>query len=590
MIFQALKKLITNLPITFALALFLNSNGIQAQKKEVLYLEVLPKGKRETASSRQFITGLTCAICLITINDTPVKVYKTGTFAYGAELDSGDNVFKVESRLGNKNLSENVIITFRPPAPARPLTKPGIQSIKVYPEGDLQLIAGDRVSFEVRAFPKSTVMAMGKILHEMPSGGDSSLMGIYRGSYTIQPADSFSHRSIPVKLIAPSGDSVLKNSETGLSVMSPFASRVVRTKGRLAHLEYGLGDDRLGGAKIGYIDSMIPLEVTGKIGKDYRIRLAPGRTAYIEDDLVELMPVGISLQPSLTGKWMVSGDDRADYVKIGLERRLPYQSFHTTNPSGIVVDVFGAVNNTNWITQLEGVDEIADLDYEQVSDEIFRIKIKLKHRQHWGHSIYYEGNQLVIRVRHQPKSLQLKDLTIAVDAGHGGRNTGAQGLTGVIEKDLVLDVSLKLQALLQQEGARVIMTRTTEKFFDNKERILFYRDSLPHLLISVHLNSSLDPLNVGGTMMFYRYPGFKGLNERIYRRMQELGLKPGGITGSFNFMLNSPTEYPNALVEGLFLSNLAEEELVVDAAFRQKMAEKIFAGIKDFLNSAGEKQ
>ena len=69
------------------------------------------------------------------------------------------------------------------------------------------------------------------------------------------------------------------------------------------------------------------------------------------------------------------------------------------------------------------------------------------------------------------------------------------------------------------------MTRTKEEFFDNKERILFYRDSLPDLLLSIHLNSSEDPLRTGGTSTYYRYIGFKNLSLDIYKRMLELGLK-----------------------------------------------------------------
>ena len=54
---------------------------------------------------------------------------------------------------------------------------------------------------------------------------------------------------------------------------------------------------------------------------------------------------------------------------------------------------------------------------------------------------------------------------------------------------LTLAVSLKLQKALEQGGAKVIMTRTTEKFVDNLDRVLFYRDSMPDLLVSIHLNS-----------------------------------------------------------------------------------------------------
>ena len=68
--------------------------------------------------------------------------------------------------------------------------------------------------------------------------------------------------------------------------------------------------------------------------------------------------------------------------------------------------------------------------------------------------------------------------------------------------------------------------------------------------------------------------------------MLELGLKEYGNTGSFNFMLNSPIEYPNALVEGLFLSNPEEEMKILDEAFQQQIADKIVLGIKDFLKGA----
>jgi N-acetylmuramoyl-L-alanine amidase len=65
--------------------------------------------------------------------------------------------------------------------------------------------------------------------------------------------------------------------------------------------------------------------------------------------------------------------------------------------------------------------------------------------------------------------------------------------------------------------------------------------------------------------------------------MLELGLKEYGNNGSFNFMLNSPIEYPNALVETLFLSNLEEEEKILDPVFQEQMAEKIVQGVRDYL-------
>jgi N-acetylmuramoyl-L-alanine amidase len=67
--------------------------------------------------------------------------------------------------------------------------------------------------------------------------------------------------------------------------------------------------------------------------------------------------------------------------------------------------------------------------------------------------------------------------------------------------------------------------------------------------------------------------------------MLELGLSEQGNNSSFNFMLNSPVEYPNALVETLFLSNPEDEMKILDEKFQQQIADKIVQGIKDFLNS-----
>ena len=452
-------------------------------------------------------------------------------------------------------------------------------------------MAGDKIQFKVKALSGSNLTALnGTILYEMPVTQTGGIPGIYQGEYLVKQTDSFAGIKIPVTLVTKYGQSISKETKNSFSVMSPLSSDIAVTKGRLAHLLYGLGDDRLGGAKIGYLDSLIPLKIIGKVGSQFKIQLAKTRIAYVDDELVTLMPKGSFTPDALTGNWRVYGDSVYDYINIALSGKLPYQSFQLINPSKIIVDIFGAISNTNWITQLENVKEIANVDYEQLADDILRITIQLKHQQHWGHQVFYKGNTLVIKVKQQPKQLSLKNLTIAIDAGHGGSNTGAGGPTGSLEKILTLAVALKLQKTLEASGAKVIMTRSIEKFVDNKERILFYRDSTPDLLVSLHLNSSADPIRVGGTSTYYRYVGFRNLSLDIYKRMLQLGLKEYGNTGSFNFMLNSPTEYPNALVEMLFLSNPEEEMKILDDNFQQQVTDKIVAGIKDFLESCKEKQ
>lgn len=541
-------------------------------------------------AAKQFVSGATCKNCSLSINGDEVYVYPTGAFAYELALKPGANTFTLTAK-GKSNTSATKKLTYNYVLPVQDTVKAlDVAKIEIFPEGNLLVSPGDKLKFRVKALSGCTVIADSTIpLYELPVNTDHPVPGIYQGEYIVQETDSFRATKIPVTITNAKGETYTKRADSKITMLQADMPNTIVTKGRLAHLLFGLGEDRLGGAKVGYIDSLIPLRITGKVGSLYRVQLSKYRSAYINDEDVEFLPKGTFTPESLTTNWKVYGDSLFDYVQIGLFSRLPYQSFQLLDPSKIVVDVFGASNNTNWIIQMENTKEVKNVYYEQVEDEVLRVTIDLKHKQHWGHQLYYNGNNLVIKVRRQPENLELRNLRIAIDAGHGGGNTGTYGPTGSSEKELALDVALKLRQALRLQGAKVIMTRTTEKFVDNKERILMYRDSLPDLLVSIHLNSSADPINVGGASTYYRYIGFRKLSLDIYKRMLELGLKEWGNTGSFNFMLNSPIEYPNALVEMLFLSNPAEEMLIMDEVFQQNMADKIVLGIKDFLEGCKEK-
>ena len=569
--------------VTLALVLAASVAYPQSDKPFIKLVEPTAE-QNNVKTSRQYIVGSTCKSCGLSINDQPVKVYPSGGFAFELNLKPGDTAFNIVAFFPPDRTSvKRVVYNYTVPPPPDTVKTLDIASIEMIPEGNLYVRPGDRIKFRVKALPGAKVLVNRNIpLYEMPN---NKMPGIYQGEYQVKETDSFLVSKMPVTITDSAGRSFTKESKNWISMFGPLVPDIAVTKGRLAFLLFGLGDDRLGGAKIGYLDSMVMLKVTGKVGNKYKVQLSKYRTAFIEDDAVEFLPKGTYTPESLTGRWSVYGDDKFDYVQLGLSARLPYQSFQLTDPAKVVVDVFGATNNTNWITQLENTQEIKNVSYEQIEDEVFRITIELKHAQHWGHLIYYKGNTLVVKIRRQPQDLALNKLIIGVDAGHGGSNVGAGGPTGSSEKMLALAVSLKLQQALEKEGAKVIMSRSSEKFFDNRERILFYRDSLPDLLVSIHLNSAADPIRVTGTSTFYRYPGFRNLSNFIYKRMLELGLEEHGNNSSFNFMLNSPIEYPNALVETLFISNPADESKILDEKFQQQIADKVLQGIKDFLNS-----
>jgi N-acetylmuramoyl-L-alanine amidase len=209
--------------------------------------------------------------------------------------------------------------------------------------------------------------------------------------------------------------------------------------------------------------------------------------------------------------------------------------------------------------------------------------IELKHQQHRGYLISYQKNILQIRVKRQPAKLKPKKLSIAIDAGHGGGNSGAKGLqTGINEKDYTLKISTELQHYLKRKGVDVFMTRTGDTDLTMIDRTLMVRDLDPDLLVSIHLNSSSNN-NIKGVSTYYRYIGFRSLSQSILDRMLELSLNNFGNIGAFNFSLSGPTEYPNCLVEVAFLSNAEDEQKILDKKFHKAVAKKIYKGIKDWL-------
>lgn len=357
------------------------------------------------------------------------------------------------------------------------------------------------------------------------------------------------------------------------------------TKGILPYLKYGPGVDRLGGAKITYLDTAVVLQIADSLQDDYIVRLASNYHAFIPKEFVSLRGDLSKKSYSLTSSWMVNGDEQQDYVTIGLEERLPYQSRQLIDPSRIVVDIFGATGNTNWITQLKSAEEVEHVYHEQVADGLFRVTIQLKHPQHWGYSIAYRENNLTIAIKRQPKQLSIKRLRIAIDAGHGGSNTGATGTrSGMEEKVFNLQIAKYLEKELTRCGASVVMTREEDKEMSMTERILLLKEANPDLLISIHHNASSNE-GAKGASTYYRYIGFKPLTVNILDRLLDLGLDNFGNVGSFNFTLNGPTEYPNCLVEVAFLSNEADENRIRDPRFQKAVAKKIRLGIADWLKN-----
>jgi N-acetylmuramoyl-L-alanine amidase len=385
-------------------------------------------------------------------------------------------------------------------------------------------------------------------------------------------------------------------SKGKVTIVPQELPRVAIVAGRKPFLNAGLGEDRLGGAKLGYIQSGIRVQVTGKVGRQYRIRLSDEMIGWLPEDFVQLLPLDTPQPRSLTGSILVSGANGEDIVSLSLSQRLPYLTDQLVNPTAVVVDVFGATSNTNWITHQISARGVKNVSWDQVAAGHYRLTIALNYDQHWGYDVGYEqGSNLRIRIRRPPRIANqdsiLAGLTIGVDAGHGGDNNGALGSTGVLEKDINLSIASHLDSLLKSRGARVVLTRSGDAPAGMLDRMDAVVNSRAHVLVSIHCNSigeTSDPEAVKGTSTYYRYVGYQPLANIMYDKMLELGLGQFGVVGSFNFTLSGPTQLPNVLVETAFLSNPEDEMKLLDDTFQQAIAGKIVEGLEAFVKRYGE--
>ena len=353
-----------------------------------------------------------------------------------------------------------------------------------------------------------------------------------------------------------------------------------------AYLQYGSGTDRLGGSKMGFLDPGIVLKVTGQIDNLYKVQLSANRFAYIHAEDVEMTPRSSHIVN--TNNIGISNLGDCDRIRLALPERLPYASRTSLDPTTITVEVFGAMNNSNWVTQYNELGMIDYVDLQQADSDVLKIVIKLKEKYCWGYRVNYDGSALIIEVRHAPATMSLKGLKIGLDAGHGGSALGAVSATGIEEKDINLRIVKTLQKRLEQKGATVVLSRTDDRDMTMAERKKIFREADIDLMVSIHNNAGGSPLVPMGTSTYYKHITNRELAATLLKHMLELDVPRFGLVGNFNFSLNAPTEYPNALVECLFMSSLPDEELLADPATPTLIAEKIVAGLEEYLQKVAE--
>lgn len=189
----------------------------------------------------------------------------------------------------------------------------------------------------------------------------------------------------------------------------------------------------------------------------------------------------------------------------------------------------------------------------------------------------------------------IKGKMIVIDAGHGGSDCGAIGASGVYEKDVTLAIAKELQKQLMMEGAKTMMTRTTDREVSRKKdvsdsaelgaRVTVAERAQADIFISIHLNSFASP-DIGGVETYYYQGSFAG--ERLASRVQkslmmQFDLQDRGVKTA-NFYVLKHSSMPTILTELAFISNPREEKLLTSPEQQKLFAGAILSGIKQYFS------
>jgi N-acetylmuramoyl-L-alanine amidase len=168
--------------------------------------------------------------------------------------------------------------------------------------------------------------------------------------------------------------------------------------------------------------------------------------------------------------------------------------------------------------------------------------------------------------------------TVVVDAGHGGKDTGAYRKSGPPEKMATLDVAQRLEKKLHESQLRTVMTRSTDVFIPLDERVAIENRQKNAIFVSIHFNDSRRR-GIHGFETYYHSDNARELADRIQSKLLTIPHSANRGIHTANFRVLRYASYPAVLVECGFLSNSFEGGEARDTEYRELLADRIAEAI-----------
>ncbi len=186
---------------------------------------------------------------------------------------------------------------------------------------------------------------------------------------------------------------------------------------------------------------------------------------------------------------------------------------------------------------------------------------------------------------------------VVIDAGHGGVDPGAVSKNKVLEKDITLAVSKLLEKFVQQGGGKAIMVRKDDRDLgtsdlllkrkreDLAQRLQLALDSQADVYLSIHANSFPDERLSGPQVFYYAdSPDSKVLAQSMQQTLNQMVNGKRVAKGNKDLFILKKAQQASVTIELGFLSNQAEESLLKDPQYQQKLAWSIYEGLCEYFD------
>ena len=322
-----------------------------------------------------------------------------------------------------------------------------------------------------------------------------------------------------------------------------------------------------GANRMAHLPEGIKMTADGEKAGFYRVRLSDGNYGWIAKSNVKVITADI--KPSKIYDFNFIDSNKYYTYVFHLERPVPFEILEGEN---FLINFYN----------IAGADK-------GVYSYVFPYFTVSGCKKIVGYEGHYAGNDFIFQVRKYPKINQknpLKGITIAIDAGHGGKEVGAVGCLGNKEKDINLEISKYLESELKHRGAHVVMTRTEDNDLGLRERVNIANENDALILLSIHCNAlpdHLNPLEHSGTSVYYYYNQAKLLAAHILIEMNEqLGTNNDKVRqGSLALVRN--TDAVSVLIETAYMINPEDNAKLVDPEFQKQCAKAIADGIANYI-------